>query len=166
MLLLTNENKPIDTEFVQGTKERKFFFILDVGMPDSIDMYCLPLLYLDRMYEPAAELLIGNKYTVSVPLTWKLLVGDPDTGEVEVMDVHNCMGRDIHLVHLNPITGFKVNFSPVELIHIYPDLTWHIPKATRDYFIAVPLEFKENPDVIFIGNPIVRERSLNISDFL
>jgi hypothetical protein len=58
----------------------------------------------------------------------------------------------------NPISSFKPEFFPVEIVDIYQDVKWYFPKLKPGQMLAVPLEEgKEKPLCAFFVKDISRQ---------
>ncbi len=119
------------------------FCVLDNSNPKDPDYFFIPLIFLESFNSPALVLRIGS-WTVKMPVGWQLLIGESDLGDLEVVPLTSINDRGFSVFCFNPISSFKPEFFPVEIVDIYQDVKWFFPKLKPGQLLAVPLE--ENKD--------------------
>jgi len=152
MKILTLDNEPFDlNELPEEVDEDTRFSVLDNADPKDPDFFFMPLIFLESFNSPAILLNIGG-YEVQMPLDWCLLVGDGECGtDPEVLPLTSINERGFEAFIMNPITGFRCEYLPVEIVNIYQDVKWYFPKMRNGQLLTVPLgEGKEPPCAFFV----------------
>lgn len=144
MKILTPDNTCVDMNTIQANADGIQYGVLDYSNPKDVDYYFLPLFFLDNYPRPAADLQIG-KYRVQVPLDWSIVIVEKNSGQVEVLEIKNINDREFDAWGFNPINGFAPEFMPINVLNIYPDVNWYVPKLKNGHILVVPLEDKNSP---------------------
>lgn len=167
MMLLTNENTPYSmVDLPDHAEETVQYTILDYTDPKNVDFYTVPLIFLETFSSPAADLRIGN-FRIQMPLDWHMVIGEPDLGDVEVIEIRNISARDFSVLAFNPFSSYMMNFFHVEIENIFPDFKWFFPQLKYGHLLVVPLENKPKPTCAFFVKDAHRiPEVLEISKFL
>lgn len=145
MNILTVNNLAYDLDRLpQEIDEDLRYGVLDYSNPADVDYVFVPLVFLESFSCPAAVLRIGE-FEVKVPLDWSLIIGEPDHGEPEVISIMSLNDRGFSTFVFNPINGYKPSWQKVEVVNIYQEVKWYVPKLKFGHILAVPLENKDNP---------------------
>jgi hypothetical protein len=138
MNILTVDNTTYDLDRLpEEIDEDLRYGVLDYSNTSEVDYMFVPLVFLESFSCPAAVLRIG-KHELKVPLDWSLIIGEPDHGEPEVINVMSLNDRGFSTFVFNPINGYKPEWQRVE-----------VPKLKFGHILAVPLEKKEDPVCAF-----------------
>jgi hypothetical protein len=132
------------------------FCVLDNSDPKDPDYFYIPLIFLESFNSPALVLKIGP-HTVRMPVDWQLLIGEPDFGDLEVVPLTSINDRGFNVFCFNPLTSFKPEFYPVEIIDIYQDVKWYFPKLKPGQLLAIPLTEGEQPLCAYFIKDISRQ---------
>ncbi len=143
MNILTNENVPFSTNNVNLEVEVSFG-VMDYSDPKNVDYHFVHLLYLETFNISSIDLRIGN-HRVKMPSDWSIVIGDKHSGEIETILLSQINDREFDAFVFNPITGFYPQFLDIEIINIFPDVKWNIPRLIYGHLLAVPLNDKPNP---------------------
>lgn len=154
MQILTEYNKPHSMNDIDE-KTSIMFCVIDYTNPKTVDYLFYPLLFLEKFTAPAVELSIGGN-SVSVPMDWSIVIGDKYSGELEVFQIKRLIDRSFQAFSINPISGFMPDFLDIEVVNIFPDMKWQVPKLRNGHFLALPVENKEKPLCVFITSPTVK----------
>lgn len=154
MNILTEYNVPYDMSYVDD-KTEIMFCVIDYTNPKTADYIFYPLMFLETFTAPSMELLI-NGNSISVPMDWSIVIGDKHSGELEVFQIKKLIDRSFQAFSINPISGFMPNFLDIEIVNIFPDMKWQVPKLRNGHFLTVPIEIKEKPMCVFITSPTVK----------
>ena len=154
MRILTLENRTYPLEKIPEYVDDKLrFAILDNSNPQDPDYYFIPLIFLESFNSPAAVLSIG-KYKLTMPLDWKMLVGDPEQGELFVIPITSLYDWWFNSFSFNPISGFKREFYPLNIEYIYQEFKWYFPKLKSGQLLSVPLTCVSNPECVYFEKVI------------
>ena len=152
MLILTNENEVFDLTHV-GTELKKdvSYSILDYTDTEESDYFWPPLSFLENFNCVAVELIIGS-YIFQVPSEWSIVVGDPQTGDVEIVLVEELLLRNFNAFITNPFSSLIPSFAPIKVKDLYQDTRWVIPQLNKCHFLVAPLTMEANSPCILLIN--------------
>lgn len=147
MNILTNENTTFSMNNV-NTEVDVSYGILNYSDPKNVDYMFVPLLFLETFNISSIDLRIGP-YRVKMPSDWHIIIGDKHSGEMELLALNQINDREFDAFVFNPITGFYPQFLEIEVMNIFPDVKWNIPRMGNGNLLAVPLEEKPNPQCAY-----------------
>lgn len=139
MRLLTLENTSYELNDIPEEVNDVRFCVLDNSDPKDPDYFWIPLIFLESFNSPALVLKIGNNI-LKMPMDWQMLIGEPDLGDLEVVPLTSINDRGFSVFAFNPLSSFRPEFFPVEVIDIYQDVKWYFPKLKPGQMLAIPLE--------------------------
>ena len=150
MKILTIDNVAYDLNDLpeNGTEDIRYS-VLDNTDPNDPDFYCLPLMFLESFSSPAMLLRVGN-YEVQMPLDWSMVVADKESGlDPEILPLTSLNERGFDALIFNPISGFKADYLPIEIINVFREVQWFFPKTKVGHLITVPLTISPKPPCAF-----------------
>ena len=157
MKILTLENRTYILEKIPEFVDDKLrFAVLDNSNPEDPDYFFISLIFLESFNAPAAVLQIG-KYKIKMPLDWKMIIGDPEQGELHVLPLTSLNDRGFNAFMFNPITDSKPSFAEVDIVDIYQEVKWYFPKTKSGQILAVPLTDGDNPPCAYFVKDISRQ---------
>jgi hypothetical protein len=157
MKILTLDNKTYTLEKIpEFVDDNLRFAVLDNSNPQDPDYFFVPLIFLESFSAPAAVLQIG-KYKVTMPLDWKVIIGDPEEGELFVISITSLNDRGFSAFLYNPLTGSKPDFAEIDIVDIYQEVKWYFPKIKSGQLLAVPLTNGDNPLCAYFVKDISRQ---------
>lgn len=159
MKILTTENTAYDLDTLPDEVDDLRFAIFDNSDPANPDYFYIPLIFLESFNSPALVLQIGDQ-TVKMPMDWRILIGEPDSGDLEVVPLTALNDRGFKAFQLNPLSGFRPSYLPVEIIDVYHDVTWYSPKLKNGQMLSVPLSDSSKPDCVYFVRDISRNCEL------
>lgn len=139
MRILTLDNISYEMNDMPNEIDELNFCVLDNSNPKEPDYFFIPLIFMESFNSPALVLRIGP-HTVKMPVDWQLLIGEKDTGDLEVIPLTSINDRGFSSFAFNPRSSYRPDFYPVEIIDIYQDVKWYFPKLKPGQMLAVPLE--------------------------
>lgn len=131
------------------------YCVLDYGDVHNVDYIFIPLLFLESFNAPAVDIQIGTE-RILMPLDWSVVIGDKNSGELEVIELKKLVDRSFQTFTINPISGFMPDFMDLEIVNIYPDMKWYFPKLKFGHILAVPLKMGHKPMCGFFCKDINR----------
>lgn len=149
MFILTENNVPFSMNNIPNMVDDMRYSILDYSNSNDVDYYCIPLVFLETFTTPAAELKIGE-YKIQVPLDWSIVIGEKDVGDLEIIQITQCLDRDFSVFCYNPINGYRPEYKQLDVTNIYPDVKWHVPKLKYGHLLVLPIEIKKSPLCVYI----------------
>jgi hypothetical protein len=144
MKILTNHNRAYNLNQIPDTAEDVRFGILDYSDQNNVDYYFIPLIFLESFNSPCVDLRIGN-YNLQMPLDWSVIIGDKNSGELEIMPLIYLNDKDFDVFCFNQINGYMPNFLKLEILNIWPDVKWYFPKLKNGHMLSVPLDDADHP---------------------
>lgn len=148
MNIIEETNKPVNINNVKFESEQ-LYCVLDYSDPSNPDYYFIPMFFLEQFSSPAAYLKIGD-YKIQVPLEWSIIIGEKHLGDLEVVRIDQVLDKDFSAFVFNPINGYQPKFYKIDVMDVYPDILWHVPKLRNGHILSVPLSNKEEPECIFL----------------
>lgn len=155
MRILTLENKYYNLETLPEEIDDLRFAILDNSNPQNVDYYFIPLIFLESFNSPALVLKIGDK-TIKMPVDWQVLIGELEFGDLETLPLSSLNDRGFNAFEFNPLTSFSPTFLPIEIVDIYPDVTWYAPRLRNGQFLCVPLDNGPKPRCVYFVKEVSR----------
>lgn len=155
MKILSLDNNPYNLETMPEEIDDLRFAILDNSVPANVDYHFIPLIFLESFSSPALILRVADK-VIKMPIDWQVLIGEAEHGDLETLPLTSLNDRGFHAFELNPLTSFSPSFLPIEILDIYPDVTWYAPRLKNGQFLCVPIEEKESPRCIYFVKEISR----------
>ena len=138
MKILTNYNTTFNLNQIPDNAEDIRFGVLDYSDQSNVDYYFIPLIFLESFNSPCVDLRIGN-LNIQMPLDWSVIIGDKNSGEMEIMPLIYLNDKDFDVFCYNPINGFMPHFLKLEVLNLWPDVNWYFPKLKNGQILAVPL---------------------------
>lgn len=153
MNILTPENKAFDMDLVTDTIPEAMYCVLDLSEYGDSDFYFRHIHNTVSFNSISADLQIGND-VIQVPLGWQILLGDEDTGMVEMCTIENILNMKEPKAYVyNPIRSMYPKFEPIKVLRVYTLATkWQIPMVPRKNLLCVPLNPGVNPPCVFYAN--------------
>lgn len=155
MRILTLENEPYNLENLPEEIDDLRFAILDNSNPSNVDYHYIPLIFLESFSAPALVLKIGENI-VRMPIDWQILIGEKDHGDLETLPLTSINDRGFNAFEFNPLTSFRPDFLPIEILDIYHDVTWYAPRLKNGQFLCVPIDDGPKPRCVYFVKEISR----------
>ncbi len=161
MNILTLENKAFDLyNLPDDVDESMRFSVLDNSDATNPDFFFIPLIFLESFNAPAMVLRIGND-EVTMPIDWSIAVGDSSSSsEIEILPLTSLNDRGFEAFCFNPLSSFRIEFKPIEIINFYNDVKWYFPKMKNGQLLTVPLTGKEKPICSYFVKEISRQSEI------
>jgi hypothetical protein len=155
MKILTLENRTYELDVLPEEIDDLRFSILDNSDTSDTDYFFIPLIFLESFNSPALVLRIGEN-TIKMPMDWKILIGEPDLGDLEVLPLTSINDRGFKAFQFNPISSFRPSFLDIEILDVYNDVSWYTPKLKNGQILCVPLTNDPEPDCVYFVKDISR----------
>lgn len=159
MRLLTLENKSFEMNELPEEIDDLRFAILDNSDPKNPDYFFIPLIFLESFNAPALVLNIAGKL-IKMPVDWKILIGEKDFGDLEVINLSSLNDRGFKAFSFNPIGSFKADFLDIDVVDLYSDIKWYFPKLKQGQILAVPIDDNENPRCVYCAKDINKQNEV------
>jgi len=155
MKILTLDNTTYELDVLPEEIDDLRFSILDNSDTSDTDYFFIPLIFLESFNSPALVLRIGE-HTIKMPMDWKILIGEPDLGDLEVLPLTSINDRGFKAFQFNPISSFRPSFLDIEILDVYNDVSWYAPKLKNGQILCVPLTNDPGPDCVYFVKDISR----------
>lgn len=166
MRILTETNTVFDLNNLSEHDNDVRFGVLDYSDQSNIDYFFMPLVFLESFSTAAIDIQIG-KYRIQMPWDWNIIIGDKEVGDLEIAKIEFCMDKDFSAFTYNPLTGFKPDFMHIDIIGIYPDVTWYFPKMKPGQILSIPLSDGPNPYCVYMVKELAKiPEVLNINEMI
>ena len=156
MRILTLENTSFEMNAIPDDVGDLRFSVLDNSDPKDPDYFFIPLIFMESFNSPALVLKIGNNI-IKMPVDWQVLIGEPDLGDLEVVPLTSINDRGFSAYTFNPISSYRPEFQPVEVVDIYQDVKWYFPKLKPGQMLAVPLSENDQSMCAYFVKDISRQ---------
>ena len=165
MRILTLDNEAYEMNDIPDEVEDLRFAILDNSNPQDPDYFFIPLIFLESFNSPAVVLNVDGNM-IRMPVDWKILIGDRDIGDLEMLNFSSLNDRGFDAFVFNPLGDFRHNYLPVNIVDIYSDVKWFFPKLKHGHLLAVPLEDKKSPKCVFFVRELNKVQDFDIGDLI
>jgi len=155
MNILLLENEKFNLDNLPDEVDDVRFAILDNSTPSNVDYHFIPLIFLESFSSPALVLKIGDM-TIKMPVDWQILIGEQEHGDLETLPLSSLNDRGFNAFEFNPLSSFSPSFLPIEILDIYPDVTWFAPRLRNGQFLCVPIDDGEKPRCVYFVKEISR----------
>jgi len=148
MKILTLEHGVFELDQIPEEVDDLRFAIFDNSNPKEPDYFFVPMIFLESFSAPALVLEI-NGQQVKMPVDWKILVGEEEHGDLEVLPLTSINDRDFKAFEFNPLTSYSPTYKPIEIIDVYTEVKWYFPKLKPGQMLCVPLDQSDNPKCVY-----------------
>ena len=158
MRILTLDNECFNLDDLPEQIEDDIrFSVLDNSDPKSPDFFFVPLIFLESFSAPAMVLNIGG-HEVTMPVDWSIAVGCSESGnDLEILPLTSINDRGFEAFLFNPLSSFKTDFAPIEIVNFYTDVKWYFPKMKNGQLLTVPITEGKNPLNAYFVKDISRQ---------
>ena len=139
----------------------EMYCALDLSSIANSDYYFHDIMSTVNFSAMAAELQIGE-FQTQVPMNWQILLGDEDTGMMEMATIEDLLSLKLpHAYVFNPISSMYPRFLPVKVNNIFTiNIRWQMPMMNKQNLLAIPLSFTEKPLCAFFADETDRINDL------
>jgi hypothetical protein len=159
MRILTLENNCFEMNKLPEEVDDLRFAILDNSNPKDPDYFFIPLIFLESFNSPAVVINIAGR-VIKMPVDWKILIGERDFGDLEMLNLSSLNDRGFNAFSFNPISDFRHDYLPIEIVDIYTDVKWFFPKLKQGQILAIPIETGEKPKVVYCAKEINKQNEI------
>lgn len=136
------------------------FAVLDNSNPQDPDFFFVPLIFLESFNAPAMVLRIGDN-EIAMPLDWCIAVGDSSSAtNIEILPLTSLNDRGFEAFVYNPLSSYRLEFEPVEIVNFYNDVKWYFPKMKNGQLLSTPLQTGSNPTCAYFVKEISRQSEI------
>ena len=95
-----------------------------------------------------------------MPADWQILIGEEDVGDLEVLPLTSINDRGFSAYTFNPLTSYRPEFMPVEIIDVYQDVKWYFPKLRPGQLLSIPLNGGAEPMCAYFVKEVSRQSEI------
>jgi hypothetical protein len=134
MLICPEWNKPLNIESLDTAIVATHFWTFSGPMLD----YCLsPITYLEETTDSVIKIKI-NDVELNVPTSWNILVGDPDTYQLDTIPIASCSNSVQHAVVMSPDDS-RWRLFPITVLGFDPKAVCVHPMLQKGYGLQHPI---------------------------
>ena len=156
MRILTLDNTSFEMNSIPDDVGDLRCSVLDNSDPKDPDYFFIPLIFMESFNSPALVLNIGGN-VIKMPVDWQILIGEPDLGDLEVVPLTSINDRGFSAYAFNPISSYRPEFHPIDIVDIYQDVKWYFPKLKPGQMLAVPLSEEDKSLCAYFVKDISRQ---------
>lgn len=152
MRILTLDNTQKELDLVGKSIKETHYSVFSVNNKADrfFDYYFKKLVFLEQFESVGVHLRIGG-HNVVLPANWSIIVGDRDTTDVEIVPIDETNDRGFTALSINPLLSTTPSFLEIEMVDIFPDMSWNTPKMDVHNFLVTPLpENYQNLSILII----------------
>jgi len=136
------------------------FAVLDNSNILNPDFFFVPLIFLESFNAPAMVLKIGGR-EIAMPLDWQIAVGDAScASNIEIIPLTSLNDRGFDALVFNPLSSFRLEFKPIEIVNFYSDIKWYFPKMKSGQLLAMPLQSGNSPECAYFVKEVSRQHEI------
>ena len=159
MRILTLEDTAFEMNELPDEVDDLRFAVLDNSDSNNPDYFFIPLIFLESFNSPAVVINIAGS-VIKMPVDWKILIGERDFGDLEMLNLSSLNDRGFNAFSFNPISDFRHDYLPIEIVDIYTDVKWFFPKLKQGQILAIPIETGEKPRVVYCAKEINKQNEI------
>lgn len=134
MLIFDETQRTIILSDIHTPLTSDYIYVLDLEMKD---FKLVPLLVLEEIVAPAAELLIdGFKFTV--PTLWSILIGDDETSIIDIIPVKDLLGKNFK-AFVYGHKSMRPVLKDIEITNFFNIHTVVAPSLNRQQMLCHPI---------------------------
>lgn len=159
MRILTLEDTAFEMNELPDEVDDLRFAILDNSDPRNPDYFFIPLIFLESFNSPALVLDIDGNL-IRMPVDWKILIGEKEIGDLEMINISSLNDRGFSAFTFNPISGFRADYLPINIVDLYSDVKWFFPKLKQGQILAIPIETGTGPRCVYCAKEINKQNEI------
>ena len=161
MKILTLDNLAFDlNKLPDDVDDSMRFSVLDNSDATNPDFFFVPLIFLESFNSPAMVLRIGDD-EVTMPIDWSIAVGDSSSSsDIEILPLTSLNDRGFEAFCFNPLSSFRVEFKPIQIVNFYNDVKWYFPKMKNGQLLSVPTNDNAKPNCCYFVKEISRQSEI------
>jgi hypothetical protein len=161
MKILTLDNLAFDlNNLPDDVDDSMRFSVLDNSDATNPDFFFIPLIFLESFNSPAMVLRIGDD-EVTMPIDWSIAVGDSSSSsDIEILPLTSLNDRGFEAFCFNPLSSFRVEFKPIQIVNFYNDVKWYFPKMKNGQLLSVPTNNNAKPNCCYFVKEISRQSEI------
>jgi len=147
MYILTENNIPYNIDSVPDEVEDLKYCVLDYTSSDVTYTH-MPLIFLESFNAPSAILQVDD-VQIEMPLDWSVICGEPSAGEPEILPLATINQRGFKAFETNPKSSIMPSWPFIDIVNVYTEKKWFVPKLKYGHLLCVPIEDKPKPRCLY-----------------
>lgn len=132
MIIFNEENTPELIDSIHVPLKSEYMWVLTTDT--QLDFTLQPIKTIEESHQPCIGLEIQG-FQFYVPTSWYILCTDPDTMQLDTIQVGNIAGTNFHAVICGPRTQ-KITFSSIKAIDYQVELEYISPTYNKRNMIC------------------------------
>lgn len=163
MNLLTINNTTYNLNNSPETIIDTNYCVLDCSDKTYIDYFFQPLVFLEAFTCPAIVLQVG-KFKIQMPLDWQVVVCDEVMTSIEIIPLTSLNDRGFHAILYNPMKHMVPSVEEINIINVYAEVKWFVPKLKQNTILVVPVEDTGCPKCMLFVKDNIKVTELTIGN--
>lgn len=159
MRILTLEDAAYEMNELPDEVDDLRFAILDNSDPKNPDYFFIPLIFLESFNSPAVVLDIAGNL-IRMPVDWKILIGEKEIGDLEMLNISSLNDRGFSAFSFNPLSSYRADYLPINIVDLYSDVKWYFPKLKQGQILAIPIETCAGPRCVYCAKEINKQNEI------
>jgi hypothetical protein len=144
MIIFDEHNSPVILNSITGPTLVDYMWILDLAI---LDFTLAPLVMLEELVCPGIQICVRG-FEFTLPASWSILVYDPDTSQLDVVQLCDTGGREFTACVFGPNKASPVP-STIVATKYYPQFTHIGPSLNKHQMIGAAV----SPDEFVLVSP-------------
>lgn len=121
----------------------------DYSNKDDVDFFFKKISTFISYRYPSAKLKIGDKYTIDIPLNWKIMTTNDHNYECHLVPLEEILHWEVKVPVFNPFYPRMPKLMDVEIQYINPNPVEHfVAKLPKKNILVMPIGNKKQWDTI------------------
>jgi hypothetical protein len=159
MRILTLEDTAFEMNDLPEEVDDLRFAVLDNSDPQNPDYFFIPLIFLESFNSPAIVLQVGDS-TIRLPIDWKILIGEREVGDLEMLNLSSLNDRGFKAFEFNPLSSTMHDYLNINVIDLYSDVKWYFPKLKQGQILSIPIDDGPKPRCVYAAKEINRQNEV------
>ncbi len=133
MLIYPDWNRPLILDSLNSPIVAQYFWAFSGSMQDYV---LSPLTYLEETTGPAIRLSV-NELEFDVPISWFIMISDPNTYQIDTIPVSSCVNTQCHAIAMSPDDS-RYRLLPIQVIDYIDNCSCVHPMIQKGYGMQHP----------------------------
>ena len=86
---------------------------------------------------------------IEMPLDWSVICGEPSAGDPEILPLATINQRVFKAFETNPKTSIMPSWPYIDIVNVYTEKKWFVPKLKYGHLLCVPIEGIPKPRCLY-----------------
>jgi len=135
MLIFDENNKAIIIQDIYTPTLFEYFWVLDLAYKD---FKLSKLVFLEEVTCATLQLSVLG-FDFCIPANWHILIVDPETMRLDVIEAHNAMGKDFQVLLYGP-TRTRHDAALLQVTNYFPHRSHANPVISKQQMLCHPVD--------------------------